>query len=179
MNNIQTWKLHNVHNKPCTPKTLTDIIRASGSGLGNYWHVCKALQESGIAYKDLKSLADGGNTDALVLSYIGLSTNFCLYRMEDYIVEDDDNCIIPVLLDGTVCDQAIFDESEEELNIVRTALIQSLRSMSKPLTDTYMMGFKDSADLDILHIFADLGYPEAQEELELDGRCSNYFCHKP
>ena len=56
--------------------------------------------------------------------------------------------------------------AEEELNIVRTALIQSLRSMSKPLTDTYMRVFKDSADLDILHIFADLGYPEAQEELE-------------
>lgn len=166
MSNIQTWKLQNVHNKPCTPKTLTVIIRACGSGMGNYWYVCKALQESGIAYKDLKSLADGGNTDALVLSYIGLSTNFRLYRMEDYIVEDDDNCIIPVLLDGTVCDQAIFDESEEELNIVRTALIQSLRSMSKPLTDTYMMVFKDSADLDILTVFASLGYTEAQEELE-------------
>ena len=67
---------------------------------------------------------------------------------------------------GTGCNHAIFDESEEELNIVRTALIQSLRSMSKPLTDTYMRVFKDSADLDILHIFADLGYPEAQEELE-------------
>ena len=166
MSNIQTWKPQNVHNKPCTPKTLTDIIRACGSGLGKYWHVCKALQESGIVYKDLKSLADGGNTDALVLSYIGLSTNFRLYRMEDYIDEDDNNCIIPVLLHGTVCDQAIFDESEEELNIVRTALIQSLRSMSKPLTDTYMLVFKGSADLDFLTVFASLGYTEAQEELE-------------
>lgn len=166
MNNIQTWKLQNVHNKPCTAETLTDIIRACGSSNDNYWYVCKALQESGIAYKDLKSLADGGNTDALVLSYIGLSTNFRLYRMEEYIDEDDDNRIIPVLLHGPVCDQAIFNEPEEELNTVRTALIQSLRSMSKPLTDTYMMVFKDSADLDILRIFADLGYPEAQEELE-------------
>ena len=166
MNNIQTWKQKNVHIKPCTPGTLTEIIRAYGSCRDHYWYVCKALQESGIAYKDLKSLADGGNTDALVLSYIGLSTNFRLYRMEDYIDEDDNNCIIPVLLHGTVCDQAIFDESEEELNIVRTALLQSLRSMSKPLTDTYMLVFKGSADLDFLTVFASLGYTEAQEELE-------------
>ena len=166
MNNIQTWKQQNVHIKPCTPGTLTEIIRAYGSNHDNYWYVCKALQESGIAYKDLKSLADGGNTDALVLSYIGLSTDFRLYRMEEYIDEDDDNRIIPVLLHGPVCDQAIFNEPEEELNTVRTTLIHCLRSMSKTLTDTYMMVFKESADLDILRIFADLGYPEAQEELE-------------
>lgn len=166
MNNIQTWKQQNVHIKPCTPGTLTEIIRAYGSNHDNYWYVCKALQESGIAYKDLKSLADGGNTDALVLSYIGLSTNFRLYRMEEYIDEDDDNRIIPVLLHGPVCDQAIFNEPEEELNTVRTTLIHCLRSMSKTLTNTYMMVFKESADLDILRIFADLGYPEAQEELE-------------
>ena len=173
------WKLRNVQPKACTPETLLGIISAHKYGNDKYWYVCKALQESGIEYKDLKTLSEQGNTDALVLSYIGLSTNFRLYRMEDYIDEDDDNCIIPVLLHGTGCNHAIFDESEEELNIVRTALIQSLRSMSKPLTDTYMRVFKDSADLDILHIFADLGYPEAQEELEFIWSLRNYFCHKP
>ena len=173
------WKLRNVQPKACTPETLLGIISDHKYDNDKYWYVCKALQESGIEYKDLKTLSEQGNTDALVLSYIGLSTNFRLYRMEDYIDEDDDNCIIPVLLHGTGCNHAIFDESEEELNIVRTALIQSLRSMSKPLTDTYMRVFKDSADLDILHIFADLGYPEAQEELEFIWSLRNYFCHKP
>ena len=38
--------------------------------------------------------------------------------------------------------------------------------MSKPLTDTYMLVFKGSADLDILTVFASLGYTEAQVELE-------------
>ena len=53
MSYIQTWEQQNVHNKPCTAETLTDIIRACGSSHDNYWYVCKALQESGIAYKDL------------------------------------------------------------------------------------------------------------------------------
>lgn len=160
------WKLLNVQPKACTPETLLDIISAHKYGHDNYWYVCKALQESGIEYKGLKALADEGNTDALVLSYIGLSTPFHLYSIEDYIDEDDDDCVIPVLCHGEACHKAIFNEPEEELTAVRKKLIPTLRNLSTPLTNNYMLVFKDSADLDILYIFAELGYPEAQEELE-------------
>ena len=161
------WKLRNVQPKACTPETLLDIISAHKYGHDNYWYVCKALQESGIEYKDLKALAEQGSTDALVLSYIGLSTHYRLYSIEEYVDEDDDDCVIPVLTHGGVaCHGAIFNEPEEELTTVRKKLIQTLRTLSTPLTNNYMLVFKDSADLDILYIFAELGYPEAQEELE-------------
>ena len=163
----EVWKLRNVQRKACTPETLSEIISAHNYGYDNYWYVCKALQESGIEYKDLKALADKGNTDALVLSYIGLSTTYRLYSIEEYVDEDDDDCVIPVLTHGgAACHRAIFNEPEEELTAVRKKLILTLRTLSTPLTNNYMLVFKDSADLDILFIFADLGYPEAQEELE-------------
>lgn len=163
----EVWKLRNVQRKACTPETLSEIISAHNYGHDNYWYVCKALQESGIEYKDLKALADKGNTDALVLSYIGLSTTYRLYSIEEYVDEDDDDCVIPVLTHGgAACHRAIFNEPEEELTAVRKKLILTLRTLSTPLTNNYMLVFKDSADLDILFIFADLGYPEAQEELE-------------
>ena len=119
------WKLRNVQPKACTPETLFDIISAHKYGHDNYWYVCKALQESGIEYKDLKALADKGSTDALVLSYIGLSTHYRLYSIEEYVDEDDDDCVIPVLTHGGVaCHGAIFNEPEEELTTVRKKLIQ-------------------------------------------------------
>ena len=161
------WKLRNMQPKACSPETLSEIISAHDYGHDNYWYVCKALQESGIEYKDLKALADEGNADALVLSYIGLSTTYRLYSIEEYVDEDDVNSIIPVLTHGcAACHKAIFDEPEEELNAVRKKLIETLRSLSVPQTNIYMLVFKDSADTDILYIFANLGYPEAQEELE-------------
>ncbi len=129
--------------------------------------MCKALQESGIEYKDLKTLSEQGNTDALVLSYIGLSTMYRLYSIEEYVDEDDDDCVLSVLTHGGVArSRAIFNEPEEELTTVRKKLIQTLRTLSTPLTNNYMLVFKDSADLDILTVFASLGYAEAQKELE-------------
>lgn len=161
------WMLRNVQSKACTPETLLNIISAHKYGHDNYCYVCKALQESGIEYKDLKALADKGNTDALVLSYIGLSTPYRLYRIEEYVDEDDDDCVLPVLTHGGAgCQKAIFNEPGEELTAVRKKLIQTLRTLSTPLTNNYMLVFKGSADPDILYIFAELGYPEAQEELE-------------
>lgn len=161
------WKLRNVQPKACTPETLLGIISAHKYGHDNYWHVCKALQESGIEYKDLKTLSEQGNTDALVLSYIGLSTTNRLYSIEEYVDEDDDDCVLSVLTHGGVArSRAIFNEPEEELTTVRKKLIKTLRTLSTPLTNNYMLVFKDSADLDILTVFASLGYAEAQKELE-------------
>ena len=163
----EVWKLRNVQPKACTPETLFEIISAHKYGHDNYWYVCKALQESGIEYKDLKALADEGNTDALVLSYIGLSTTYRLYSIEEYVDEDDDDCVLPVLTHGgAACHRAIFNEPEEELTAVRKKLIETLRTLDVPVTNIYMLVFKDSADTDMLYTFANLGYPEALEELE-------------
>lgn len=126
--------------------------------------ICELVQNSGITKENLRFYISRGNSFALIMLYLGLTTPKCRYWIEDWWDEDGDGEIYFISRYQVLDEGNIFDAEEGEIEEVTKQVKEFIKRDGEKYQKILV---EESNDPEILKFYSDKGDEMAKNRYEI------------